>query len=256
MRLLTLLAVLALAACGARADPDLVRAKAVLSAVPLIDGHNDLPERIRHDSIARMDADKYDLTTRAPGMTDIPRLRAGQVGAQFWSVYIPGDSAAYGYAKMQSEQIRIARRFIEKYPDAFTWALTASDIRKAFAAHKICSLLGFEGGHAIENSLDSLRSYYAQGGRYMTLTHNVTTAWADAALDSAIHGGLTKFGEEVVREMNRLGMFVDMSHVSPGTMSDVLNVTAAPVIFSHSGALAVCNHPRNVPRPVYVLNFD
>jgi membrane dipeptidase len=240
-------AVLVLAACGDRTDPNLARAKAVLSAVPLIDGHNDLPERIRHDSIARMDPDKYDLATKAPGMTDIPRLRAGQVGAQFWSVYIPGDSAAYGYAKMQTEQIRIARRFVEKYPDAFAWALTAADIRKAFAAHKIGSLLGFEGGHAIENSLDSLRSYYNQGGRYMTLTHNVTTAWADAALDSAIHGGLTKFGEEVIREMNRLGMIVDLSHVSPATMSDVLNVTEAPVIFSHSGARGLVDHPRNVP---------
>ena len=162
-------------------------------------------------------------------------------------MYVAGDSAAYGYARMQTEQIRIARRVIEKYPDAFAWALTAADIRKAFSAHKVGSLLGFEGGHAIENNLDSLRSYYRQGGRYMTLTHNVTTAWADAALDSAVHGGLTRFGEEVVREMNRLGMFVDLSHVSPGTMSDALNVSQAPVIFSHSGACGLTDHPRNVP---------
>ncbi len=249
MRLLPVLAVtvLVLAACGERIDPNLARAKAVLNSVPLIDGHNDLPERIRNDSIARMDPDKYDLATKAPGMTDIPRLRAGQVGAQFWSVYVPGDSAASGYAKMETQEIRIARRVVEKYPDTFAWALTAADIRKAFAAHKIGSLLGFEGGHAIENSLDSLRSYYNQGGRYMTLTHNVTTAWADAALDSAIHGGLTKFGEEVIREMNRLGMIVDLAHTSPGTMSDVLNVTEAPVIFSHAGARGLTDHPRNVP---------
>jgi membrane dipeptidase len=249
MRLLFAFAVLSIVACstGEPVDPNLARAHAALSAVPLVDGHNDLPWRIREDTIARANADKYDLAVKAPGMTDIPRLRSGQLGAQFWSVYIPGDSAAYGFAKMQAEEIAIATRFIEKYPDAFAWTLTAAEIRSAFAAHKIGSMLGVEGGHAIENSLDTLRSYYRQGARYMTLTHNVTLAWADAALDSAIHGGLTKFGEEVVHEMNRLGMLVDISHVSPGTMSDVLNVTEAPVIFSHSSARGLTDHARNVP---------
>lgn len=244
---LVLPTLLCVAGCGERKDPNLVRAEAVLTAVPLIDGHNDLPWRIREDTVARSDVDKYDLRTRAPGMTDIPRLRAGHVGAQFWSVYIPGESASVGYAKMQAEQIKIAKAIVAKYPDTFAWTLTAASIRQAFKDGRIGSLMGVEGGHAIENSLDSLRSYYAQGARYMTLTHNVTLDWADAALDSAKHGGLTKFGEEVVREMNRLGMLVDLSHVSPGTMSDALNVTEAPVIFSHSSAFALTNHKRNVP---------
>jgi membrane dipeptidase len=231
----------------ARDDAPLARARRVLTEAPIVDGHNDLPWRIREDSIALGDADRYDIRSGAPGMTDLPRLRAGHVGAQFWSVYIPGDSAAYGFARMQAEQIGIARHVIARYPDDLTWALTAADIRRAFAEKKIGSLLGVEGGHAIENSLDGLRSYYRLGGRYMTLTHNVTIDWADAAADSARHGGLTRFGEEVVHEMNRLGMLVDLSHVSPGTMSDALNVTEAPVIFSHSCARALTDHVRNVP---------
>jgi membrane dipeptidase len=148
---------------------------------------------------------------------------------------------------VQHEQIAIARRVIEKHPDVFAWALTADDIRRVFAEGRIGSLLGVEGGHAIENSLDSLRSYYALGARYMTLTHNVTLDWADAASDTVRHNGLSPFGEEVVREMNRLGMLVDLSHVSPATMSDALNVTEAPVIFSHSSARALTDHVRNVP---------
>ena len=247
MRFLIPMSVLLVAACSKSADPNLARANAVLTAVPLIDGHNDLPWRIREDTIARKDVDKYDLRTHAPGMTDIPRLRAGHLGAQFWSVYIPGDSGAYGYARMQAEQIKIAKAIVAKYPDTFVWSLTAADIMKAYADGKIGSLMGVEGGHAIENSLDTLRSYYAQGVRYMTLTHNVTLAWADAALDTAKHGGLTNFGKEVVREMNRLGMLVDLSHVSPGVMSDALNVSEAPVIFSHSSARALTDVPRNVP---------
>jgi membrane dipeptidase len=245
--------VLVLAACGDKrepADPNaaaLAHADSLLSVAPIVDGHNDLPWRIREDTIAPQDADKYDIKTAAPGHTDIPRLRKGHVGAQFWSIYIPGDSARYGFAKMQHEQIAIARRVVEKYPSDLMWALSAADIRTSFQHKMIGSLLGLEGGHSIEFSLDSLRSYYALGARYMTLTHNVTLAWADAALDSALHGGLTKFGEEVVREMNRLGMLVDLSHVSPATMSDALNVTEAPVIFSHSSARAITEHPRNVP---------
>jgi membrane dipeptidase len=169
------------------------------------------------------------------------------VSGQFWSIYIPGEIADSGFARVQMEQIDIARRMIEKYPDRLMWALTAHDLRRAQKEGKIGSVLGLEGGHAIENSLGALRAYYDLGARYMTLTHNVTTAWADAALDSAKHGGLTEFGKEVVREMNRMGMLVDLSHVSPGTMSDALDVTEAPVIFSHSAARAVVDHRRNVP---------
>ncbi len=193
-----------------------------------------------------MDVEAYDLRKRTAGHTDLERLRAGMLGAQFWSVYIPGDIADSGYARVQLEQIDIGRRVIAKYPE-LEWALTAPEIRRAFRDRKIASLLGVEGGHAIENSLGALRVYYDLGVRYMTLTHNVTLDWADAATGEQRHGGLTAFGEEVVREMNRLGMLVDLSHVSPGTMSDALNVTQAPVIFSHSSARAIADVPRNVP---------
>jgi membrane dipeptidase len=226
---------------------DVALARRVLRATPLTDGHNDLPWRIRGDTIRPRDVDAYDLRRRTPGHTDIERLRRGMVGAQFWSVYIPGEIRDSGYARVQLEQIDIARRVIDKYPDVFELATTERGVRRAFARGRIGSLLGMEGGHAIENSLGALRAYYDLGARYMTLTHNVTLDWADAALDSARHGGLAPFGEEVVREMNRLGMLVDLSHVSPATMSDALNVTQAPVIFSHSSARALCDVPRNVP---------
>ena len=248
------------APAGAQArDPNLARAERVLRSTPLVDGHNDLPWRIREDSLHPGDVDAYDLRRTTPGMTDLERLRKGMLGAQFWSVYLPGEpngsdyapngrvSGTPGYARVQLEQIDIARRIVEKYPDCFAWALTPAEVRRVFRQGKVGSLLGMEGGHAIENSLGALRAFYGTGVRYMTLTHNVTTDWADAAMDSARHGGLTPFGEEVVREMNRLGMLVDLSHVSPGTMSDALRVTAAPVIFSHSGARALVDHPRNVP---------
>jgi membrane dipeptidase len=237
---------------------DMARALRVLRASPVLDGHNDLPWRIREDSVHPRDVEAYDLRTRAPGMTDLARLKQGRVGAQFWSVYIPGErgdatyapngkvSSVPGYARVQLEQIDIARRVIAKYP-ALRWTPTASATRAAMRSGAVASLVGLEGGHAIENSLEALRQYYDLGGRYMTLTHNVTLDWADAAMDSAKHGGLTPFGREVVREMNRLGMLVDLSHVSPGTMSDALDVAEAPVIFSHSGARALVDHPRNVP---------
>jgi membrane dipeptidase len=228
-------------------DQYLARAKRILRQTPLIDGHNDLPWRIREDSIARGNVDAYDLRKRTPGHTDLDRLRKGMVGAQFWSVYTPGEYRDSGYARVQLEQIDIARRVIAKYPDRFSLALSSGDIRRDFRQGRISSLIGLEGGHAIENSLGALRMYYELGVRYMTLTHNVTLDWADAALDSAKHNGLTKFGDSVVREMNRLGMLVDLSHVSPATMSRALNVTAAPVIFSHSGARSLVDVPRNVP---------
>ena len=237
---------------------DSARALRVLGRAPVMDGHNDLPWRIREDSVHPRDVERYDLRTRAPGMTDLARLRQGHVGAQFWSVYIPGEAAdrtyrqegtvrsTPGYARVQLEQIDIARRVIARYPE-LAWTPTAREVRAAMRGGRIASLLGIEGGHAIENSLGLLRQYHALGVRYMTLTHNVTLDWADAALDSAKHGGLTPFGRDVVREMNRLGMLVDLSHVSPGTMSNALDVTTAPVIFSHSGARALVDTPRNVP---------
>jgi len=240
------------------ADQYMQRALRVLRAAPVMDGHNDLPWRIREDTVHPRDVEAYDLRKHTPGMTDLARLRAGHVGAQFWSIYIPGepDAPAYapngavssrpGYARVQLEQVDIARRVIAKYPE-LGWALTADAVRADFKKGTIASLLGLEGGHAIENSLALLRAYYDMGARYMTLTHNVTLDWADAALDSAKHHGLTPFGREVVREMNRLGMLVDLSHVSAGTMSSALDVSEAPVIFSHSGARALVDHPRNVP---------
>jgi membrane dipeptidase len=240
-------------------DPYLARAKAILRTTPLVDGHNDLPWRIREDTVHSNDIEAYDLRKRTPGMTDLQRLKDGMVGAQFWSVYIPGEpdasdyrrngavSSVPGYARVQLEQIELAKRMIAKYPDRLALATSTADVRRAFKAGKVGSLIGMEGGHAIENSLETLRAYYDLGARYMTLTHNVTLDWADAALDTAKHGGLTPFGREVVREMNRLGMLCDLSHVSPGVMSNVLDVSVAPVIFSHSGSRELVDHRRNVP---------
>jgi len=228
-------------------DKSLDHARAIIKAAPIIDGHNDLAWEIRTNKTAPFDVDAYDLRLTTPGHTDFARLAAGGVGAQFWSIYVPGEVKDSGYAKIQLEEFDIARRFIAKYPDKFTLALTAADIESANKSGKIASLLGMEGGHAIENSLGALRMYYDLGARYMTLTHNVTLDWADAALDKPVHSGLTAFGREVVLEMNRLGMMVDLSHVSPGVMSDALDVTQSPAIFSHSSARALVDYPRNVP---------
>ena len=232
---------------AAQADRALDHARKLLRSTPLIDGHNDLPWTIRESKTAPMDVAAYDLRSTTPKHTDLARLKAGQVGAQFWSVYIPGEYQDSGYARVQLEQIDIARRMIARYPERLALALSSSDIEREFKRGRIASLLGMEGGHAIENSLGALRAYYALGARYMTLTHNVTLDWADAALDSARHKGLTDFGREVVREMNRLGMLVDLSHVSPAVMSNALDVAQAPVIFSHSSARALTEHSRNVP---------
>ena len=230
-----------------REDAAMVHARRFLASRPIIDGHNDLPWEMRKNPAGPMDVAKYPLRGRAPGQTDFARLKLGGVGGQFWSVYIPGEAKDSGFARMQLEQIDIARRMIAMYPDQFQLALSAADVLAARKAGKVASLIGMEGGHAIENSLAVLRMYYALGARYMTLTHNVTLDWADAALDSARHGGLTSFGRDVVREMNRLGMIVDLSHVSPGTMSNALDVSVAPVMFSHSSARALADVPRNVP---------
>jgi membrane dipeptidase len=231
----------------AQEDAALQHARALLARTPVIDGHNDLPWAIRTAKGAPMDVAAYDLRKTTPGMTDIARLKAGMVGGQFWSIYVPGEIKDSGFARVQLEEFDIARRMIARYPDALELALTADDIERAIKRKHVASLLGMEGGHAIENSLGALRVYYELGARYMTLTHNVTLDWADAALDEPKHGGLTDFGREVVREMNRLGMLVDLSHVSPGVMSDALTTTEAPVIFSHSSARALVDYPRNVP---------
>jgi membrane dipeptidase len=235
---------------GAADDPALVRARAILAAAPVVDGHNDVPWAIRTAKTKPMDVDAYDLRRTTPGQTDLARLRQGHVGGQFWSVYIPGEGKTGGYARVQLEQIELTRRMIDKYPQDLVLALTADDVTRAFGEKRIASLIGIEGGHAIENSLGALRAYYDLGTRYMTLTHNVTLDWADAAGDAPRHGGLTRFGEEVVREMNRLGMLVDLSHVTPETMDDALRVAEAPVIFSHSSARALADVPRNVPDDV------
>jgi membrane dipeptidase len=217
----------------------------VLATTPLIDGHNDLPWEIRNS--AAMDVAAYDLRDRTSGHTDIERLRAGGVGAQFWSVYVPFEAVLEGAARVQLEEIDIARQIIARYPDHLELALSPSDVERIFGSGKIASMLGMEGGHAIENSLGALRAFFDLGARYMTLTHGGTIDWLDSATDEPKHNGLTRFGAEVVREMNRLGMLVDLSHVSPKGMSDVLDVAEAPVIFSHSSARALTDHPRNVP---------
>ncbi len=249
-----LVAVLALdVSSGAAQSVDhLAIAKRVLSATPLIDGHNDLPDKIHESEAAPNDAwaPANDLRMHTPFQTDIARLRAGMVGGQFWSVYIPYDAVEEGAAKRQLEQIDIALQMIARYPDTFELARSASDVERIFGSGRIASLLGIEGGHAIEGSLGALRAYYDLGVRYMTLTHNGTLDWADAALGEHRHGGLTPFGREVVREMNRLGMLVDLSHTSAETMNDALDVSEAPVIWSHAGARGVYDHPRNVPDQV------
>jgi membrane dipeptidase len=233
-------------AAADKADPALEHARQLLHNTILIDGHNDLPWAVRTDKQAAGRVEFYDLRGKVAGQTDIARLRQGGLGAQFWSVYIPGEMPG-GFAHTQLEQIDLATRIIARYPDTFMIARTAADIRAAHKANRIASLLGIEGGHAIENSLGALRAYYTLGVRYMTLTHNVHTDWADSAAFPPVHGGLTQFGEEVVHEMNRLGMLVDLSHVAPETMDDALRVSKAPVIFSHSSARALCDVPRNVP---------
>src|ERR1700759_3928522 len=224
-------------------------ARDLLRRHPLVDGHNDLPWALREqfggDPVRARLAEPV-----APTQTDLPRLAAGGVGAQFWSVYVPASLAGDEAVTAVLEQIDTAHRMIEAYPDRLELATTAADVERVFAAGKVASLLGAEGGHAINDSLGVLRSLYALGVRYMTLTHNNNVGWADSATDQPQAGGLTDFGREVVGEMQRLGMLVDLSHVASSTMRDTLAVARAPVIFSHSSARAVCDHPRNVPDDV------
>ncbi len=233
-------------ACVADVMPSDAQAHALrlLSEVPLIDGHNDLPWELRtnfHSSFDSLDIAR----PQSAVMTDIPRLRQGRVGAQFWSTYTPSNIDRPARAGM--EQVDVVHRMVERYPDVFEWASTADDIVRIHRAGKIASMAGLEGGHMIENSLGLLRAFYREGVRYMTLTHSLNTDWADAATDTLVHGGLTAFGEEVVREMNRLGMLVDLSHASDSTMWDVLHVTEAPVVFSHTSSRHFTPHPRNIP---------
>jgi membrane dipeptidase len=216
----------------------------MLSRFPLIDGHNDLPWETRELG----GLDRLDLAGRvAATHTDIPRLVEGGVGGQFWSVFVPTRIAGDAAVTAVLEQIDLVHRMIRRYPSRFELALTADDVDKAFAAGRIASLLGAEGGHCIGGSLGVLRSLYALGVRYMTLTHNSSVGWASSATDDVVPGGLTDFGRAVVTEMQRLGMLVDLSHVAQSTMHAALDVARAPVIFSHSSALALCGNPRNVP---------
>jgi membrane dipeptidase len=248
MRAILTAGVMMLLAAMVSAQADfLARARALHRQSPLIDGHNDYPWALREHNAER-DLDKLDIRVAQPKiMTDIPRLRAGGVGAQFWSVYVPATMQGQTAVRVTLEQIDVVHRMMRKYSDTFELAGTAADVERIFKAGRIASLTGMEGGHSIDNSLGALRMFHALGARYMTLTHNSNVPWADAGTDKPAAGGLTRFGEEVVREMNRLGMLVDLSHTAAATMEDAIRVSEAPVIFSHSNARALHDHARNVP---------
>ena len=237
------------------------RVDAVLAKTPVIDGHNDLPWELRErfgSDLAKIDLGS-DTTKIAPPadapalMTDIPRLRAGHVGAQFWSVWIPVTTTGPAAVQTTVEQIDLVKAMAARWPHDFAMAYSVADIRRAEHEGRVASLIGVEGGHQINDSLAVLREYYDLGARYMTLTHSSNTAWADSATDAPVHHGLTPFGKAVVREMNRIGMLVDLSHVSEATMRSALEVARAPVIFSHSSARALVDHPRDVPDEVLRL---
>ncbi len=237
------------------------RVDRVLAKTPLIDGHNDLPWEIRDrfgsvDGVdLSKDTSKLPLKNEddAPLMTDIPRLRAGHVGGQFWSVWISPSVTGPAAVKMTLEQIDIVKSMAARWPKDFEMAYTADDVVRAHKAGRVASLIGIEGGHQIDNSLPMVRQMYAAGARYMTLTHALNNDWADSATDTPKHHGLTAFGKAVVHEMNRTGMLVDLSHVSPETMKAALEVSQAPVMFSHSGARALDDHPRDVPDDVLMM---
>jgi membrane dipeptidase len=247
-----------LVAQEAPVDPATATANAALEVAPIFDGHNDVPNQLRARVANQINAFDFEDTTHtgeahpqgAVMQTDLARLRQGKVGAQFWSVYVPSNPDEPEAVQEVIEQIDVTKRLIARYPDALRFATTADQVERAMADGKVASLLGMEGGHSIGSSLGVLRQLHALGARYMTLTHNSNTPWADAGTDNPVHGGLSAFGMDVVREMNRLGMLVDLSHVSEATMMDALDVAKAPVIFSHSGARAVNGHPRNVPDSV------
>ncbi len=227
-------------------------ARALLREFPVVDGHNDLPWALRKKAGYDLDALDIAAPQNAQLHTDLPRLREGGVGAQYWSVFVPAEQPAPVAATL--EQIDCVQQLLARYPADLAPALTAADMEAARRDGRIASLMGAEGGHSIANSLGALRGLYALGVRYMTLTHNSNVDWADSATDEPKAGGLTAFGREVVREMNRLGMLVDLSHVAATTMRDALDATSAPVVFSHSSARAVCDHPRNIPDDVLELS--
>ncbi|MGZ8798333.1 MAG: dipeptidase [Thermoanaerobaculia bacterium] len=237
----------------AQTDAATARIDRILREVPLIDGHNDLPwqyeERVKNH-LAQIDI-RQDQSKLTPALhTDIARLRQGRIGGQFWSVYVPATLKGADAVRAVLEQIDVVHRMDELYPDTFELARTADDVVRIHRSGKIASLIGIEGGHSIGNSLAVLRQLYVGGARYMTITHSDNNDWADSATADPIHGGLTPFGKLVIVEMNRLGMLVDLSHVAPKTMHDILDVAVAPVIFSHSSARALTDHARNVPDDV------
>ena len=243
---------------GIAADrPDVVvtdAARKIHAASFVFDGHNDLPWMVRTEAGSSFNQADLKKPLGPKFHTDIARLRAGNVGAQFWSVYVPASTAKEGKALLQTlEQIQLVRTMVQRYPETFEMARTADDVVRIQKSGKIASLIGVEGGHCIEDSIENLRRLHALGAGYMTLTHSDTLAWADAATDDEKHSGLTPFGEDVVREMNRLGMLIDLSHVSDETMKDAIKVSIAPVIYSHSSARAIAGHPRNVPDDVLRL---
>lgn len=255
IRKTALLLALLLSSTAVSAMPDQYeqKARAILRSAPVLDGHNDIPYTIREHfrgKLAEFDFLRLPDETRQSVHTDIERLRQGGVGGQFWSVFVPSEQPEPEALRMTLEQIDIARRLIAAYPDHLIAARSAADIERAMKSGRIASLLGAEGGHSIASSLGVLRQFHDLGVRYMTLTHNTNTGWADSATDAPRHGGLSPFGIEVVREMNRIGMLVDLSHVSAATMHDALDVAEAPVIFSHSSAFALVPHARNVPDDV------
>ncbi|GLY54594.1 dipeptidase [Lentzea sp. NBRC 102530] len=234
------------------------RARALLQRVPLVDGHNDLPWALRESGGETggnvfETAAEIDLTERHPSLhTDVVKMREGGLGMQFWSVWIPGALAGDGAVTAVLEQVELVYELAERYSDHLGLATTAAEAEKVFQSGRVASLIGAEGGHSINSSLGVLRALRRLGVRYMTLTHNDNTPWADSATDQPVHGGLTEFGRDVVREMNRIGMLVDLSHVAPSTMHDALDTSVKPVIFSHSSCRKVADHPRNIPDDVLV----
>ncbi|HEX6376920.1 MAG TPA: dipeptidase [Allosphingosinicella sp.] len=253
---LSALALALLVAAAPRSDKAEQRVERILRTTPVIDGHNDLPWEIRdkYDFWRKpldLDADTSRLEARL--QTDLPRMKRGRVGAQFWSVWIPNEMKGDEAVRATLEQIDIVHRMVGRYPARLEMASSAADIRRISKAGRIASLIGIEGGHQIGNSPAALRQFHALGARYLTLTHSKNNDWADSATDDPIHDGLTPFGRAIVGELNRLGMIVDLSHVSPKTMRDALAATKAPVIFSHSNARALMDHARNVPDDVLKL---
>jgi len=226
------------------------RARQIHFSGLLFDGHNDLPWEIRENGNSSFD--QVDISLPQPEMhTDIPRLRRGGLKAQFWSVYVPAETDESGEALLQTlQQIGIVEDMLQRYPETFELASTADDILRISNSGKVASMMGIEGGHCIAGSFGNITRLYDRGCRYMTLTHSKSTAWADSATDEPRHGGLTEFGKGVVREMNRVGMLVDLSHVSPAVMKQAIEISSAPIIFSHSSAAAINDHPRNVPDDV------